>query len=117
MQLQAGRVDVWIEYLNTRLEPTAEVPHHRFSASGGYAQLLVTVVPTRLRLDTRFETFDPDRSKDHDRTDNYVLGLTHFIKGEDIKMLVDWFHTVPEEPASGEAETQDKLVIRMQTVF
>lgn len=116
-QLRVGRAELWLEYLHEHFQPTNRLPLARFDSRGGYAQFSVFLVPARYQALVKFETYDPNRSKSHDRTNNLVVGLTDFVKGDDIRLQVNYLRTTPEKNAAGGSRGQDKLLVKLQTIF
>jgi phosphate-selective porin OprO and OprP len=112
-QLQAGPLEVWVEYLNVRLEPDSRVPRPRFDADGGYVQASCFIVPNRLQAVLKYETFDPDTQRDEDETGTATVGATLYLKGHDLKLLVNYLRTDAPSPA----ESQDKALARLQVAF
>lgn len=112
-QLVAGPVEIWAEYLRARFEPDSGVPRPRFDADGWYGQGSVFVVPKRLQLVVKYETFDPSSKAEDDTTDTATLGANYYIKGHDLKLMLDYLHT----DAPGAFESQDKVITRLQVIF
>jgi phosphate-selective porin OprO and OprP len=112
-QLVAGPFELWAEYLRVRFEPDSGVPRARFDADGWYAQGSLFVVPERLQLVLKVETFDPSSAAEDDTTDTTTLGTNYYLKGHDLKLMLDYLRTDAPEPF----ESQDKVIARLQVIF
>lgn len=112
-QLQAGRLELWVEYLRVRLEPASRLPRSSFDADGGYVQGSYFIVPKRLQAVLKYETFDPDDQRDDDETGTATVGANVYLKGHDLKLMVNYLRT--ELP--GSVEPQDKVIARLQVIF
>lgn len=112
-QLLAGRLEIWGEYLSMRLEPGSRIPRARLNADGWYGQGSYFVIPDRLQLVLKYETFDPNQDRDDDETDTATVGASVYVKGHDIKLMLNYLRT--ELP--GPAEKQDKVLARLQVIF
>ncbi len=111
-QLVAGRFELWGEYLTTRWEPTSRLPAASVDSTGWYAQASWYVVPDRLQIVAKTETFDPNTDRSGDATTTRTAGLSWFFKGHDLKLLLDYLRV----QANREPD-QDKGILRMQVVF
>jgi len=112
-QLELGPLEVWSEYLRDRFEPASRVPAARFRSSGWYGQAAYYLIPNKLQIVERLETFDPNDVAAHDATRSTVSGLNWYFKGHDLKLQLDWMRSrVPGLPAE-----QQKVIARLQTVF
>ena len=60
-QLELGRLSIWAEYLRSRFEPTNRRPAASFDADGWYVQGGWYLVPQKLQVVLKHETFDPSR--------------------------------------------------------
>ncbi len=112
-QLHAGPFDLWVEVLKARFEPTDDLPFDRFDAQGWYAQGACFLVPRKLQLVLKYDTFDPDDRIDGDSTDTWTLGVNYFVKGDDLKLALNYLRDDPEGPA----DAQGKLLLRFQVIF
>ncbi len=112
-QLLAGPFELWAEYLSTRFEPDSGFPQPRFDADGGYVQGSYFIVPDRFQAVLKYETFDPNTDRDDNETNTITAGANYFFKGHDLKIMLNYLHT--ELP--GPAESQDKILARLQVVF
>jgi len=112
-QFVSGPFELWGEYLNVRFEPDSKVPKPRFTADGWYGQASYFVVPKRLQIFAKYETFDPNDQKDADDTKTTTLGVNYYFKGHDLKLMVDYLRTDAPTPL----DTQNKVIARLQVMF
>ena len=112
-QAEVGRAEVWGEYLRDTTEPATRVPAGSFYADGWYAQATYFLIPAKLQLAARLETFDPSDLTAFDVTRSTVSGVNWYFKGHDLKLQLDWMRSnVP-----GLSKTQQKVIARLQTAF
>ncbi len=111
-QLVSGRFELWAEYLSARFEPANGIPKPRFKAEGGYVQASFFVIPKRLQVVLKQETFDPRDDAKNDETDTSTLGVNYYIKGHDLKLMADYLRV-----KAGPLDSQDKLIARLQVGF
>ncbi len=111
-QFSAGRFELWGEYLSTRWEPTSRRPGAIVESTGGYAQAGYFVVPDRLQVVLKSETFDPRTDHAGDTTTTDTAGVNGYFKGHDLKLMVDYLRVkANREPA------QNKVLARLQVIF
>jgi phosphate-selective porin OprO/OprP len=111
-QLVAGRFELWAEYLRSRFEPVNAIPKPRFEAAGGYVQASFFVIPKRVQIVVKRETFDPRDDVEKDQTDTSTLGVNWYLKGHDLKLMLDYLRV-----KAGTLESQDKVLARVQIIF
>jgi phosphate-selective porin len=111
-QVTAGPFELWAEALQVRWEPVSRKPRPRLESAGWYAQASTYVMPKRLQVVAKFETFDPDRDAADDETDTVTVGLNYYFKGHDLKAMLDYLRV---DPAA--RETEDKVIARIQVAF
>jgi phosphate-selective porin OprO and OprP len=111
-QLKLGGLDLWTEYLRVNFKPDSGVPAANFDSDTWYVQAGYYVIPKILQPVVKFETFDPNTSISGNETDTWTLGLNYYIKGDDIKIMVDY--TLSDTP---NASDEQKLFLRLQTIF
>jgi phosphate-selective porin len=110
-QVRAGRFELWGEYLAERFEPSDAIPAARFRAEGWYALAAWFAIPERLQVVGRYETYDGDTAVRR-KTETWTLGGNGFVRGDHLKVQVDWLHTkIPS------GERQDKVLARIQAMF
>ncbi len=112
-QLELGPLELWSEYLRDTWKPTKGIPAAQFHSDGWYAQAAYYLVPDKLQVVERIETFDPISTTFGDATRSSVSGVNWYIKGHDLKLQLDWMRSrVP-----GLSPDQQKVIARLQTVF
>ncbi|HEX4495519.1 MAG TPA: porin [Thermoanaerobaculia bacterium] len=111
-QFVSGRLEIWGEYLNTRYEPDNDIPKPQFKAKGGYVLAAFFIVPKKFQILAKQETFDPNDSVKNDQTDATTLGLNYYIRGNDLKVMLDYLRV-----KVGRQDSQDKLIARLQVGF
>ncbi|HEV8580792.1 MAG TPA: porin [Thermoanaerobaculia bacterium] len=112
-QLVAERFELWAEYLRVRFEPDSGVPSRSFDADGWYGQGSYFVIPDRLQIVLKYETFDPNSQAEADATDTATAGANLYLKGHDVKLMLDYLRVDAPAPA----DSQDKVIARLQIVF
>ncbi len=112
-QFESGPFFVWVEYLKNHLEPTDARPFAKFDTDGWYAEAGVYLVPKKLQAVVRHETFDPSRKVSDDDVKSDTLGLNYYIKGNSLKLQLDYLRT--DLPRN--ADTQNKVLARLQVQF
>jgi phosphate-selective porin OprO/OprP len=111
-QFVSGRLEIWGEYLNTRYEPDNNIPKPQFKAKGGYVLAAFFIVPKKFQILAKQETFDPNDSVRNDQTDATTLGLNYYIRGNDLKVMLDYLRV-----KVGQQDSQDKFIARLQVGF
>jgi phosphate-selective porin len=112
-QLQVGPFELWGEMLRVRFEPNSRLPRSSFEADGWYGQASYYVVPNRFQIVVKYETFDPNDARNADETKTTTLGANLYLKGHDLKLMVDYLRTdVPNL-----SDTQNKVLARLQVQF
>lgn len=112
-QLVAGPLELWGEVLRVRFEPDSKVPSGRFDADGWYGQGSYFVLPNRLQIVLKYETFDPNSRQEDDSTDTTTLGGNLYLKGHDLKLMLDYLRVNSQGPV----ENQNKIIARLQIIF
>jgi len=112
-QLVSGPFELWAEYLRSRFEPDSGLPRPRFDADGWYGQGSYFVVANRLQIVLKYETFDPNSKSENDTTDTATLGANLYLKGHDLKLMLDYLRVGAPAPA----DKQDKVIARLQIIF
>jgi len=111
-QLVCGPFELWVEYLRTRFEPADRIPGASFQASGGYVQASLFLIPKKLQIVVKQETFDPDEDLAKNQTDTTTLGLNYYLHGHDLKLMADYLRV-----KAGRLDAQDKVLARLQVAF
>jgi len=112
-QLVSGPFEVWAEYLVQSFEPDNKLPFAEFDSDGWYVQGSYFLLPARLQLVTRLETFDPNDRIRSDSVDGWTLGANYYLKGNDLKLQLNFLHA--DSPGIG--SNQDRFIARLQTIF
>jgi phosphate-selective porin len=108
-----GRLDLNAEWLHGTFRPAAAVPAAKFEAEGWQATAAYFLIPTKLRAVIRDEAFDPNTAIDGNTIRTFTFGLNYYLKGEDIKFMVDYLSgDVPGSTTDG-----GRLLTRVQVVF
>ena len=121
--LHIGPFDLVGEYINERIRPRTVrniAPNFtEFEPSGYYVQGSYFVVPKKLQLVAKWESFNPDQLSSDD-IHSITGGVNYYIKGDDIKLLANYIHTWSDfrdaRPALGE-EQFDEVIVRLQLMF
>lgn len=111
-QLKIGPLELWVELLDSRFEPTSRRPRAEVESRGGYAQASYFVLSDRLQLALKAETFDPRDDLEGDETDTWTLGAAWFFKSHDLKLMLNLLES--ELPG---ADSQTKVLVRLQAIF
>jgi phosphate-selective porin OprO and OprP len=111
-QLQWGPVELWIEVLQTEWEPDSGRPLPQVESTGWYAQGTAYVIPDKVQVVLKLESFDPREEIEDDTTETATAGVTWYLKGHDLKLLLNYLRV----RIDGE-EDQDKVLARFQVIF
>jgi phosphate-selective porin OprO and OprP len=112
-QVETGPFSLWVEYLRVRFEPANRRPSASFDADGWYAQGGWYVVPQKLQVVLKHETFDPSRQAGGGGVSTDTAGLNYYIKGNNLKLQIDYLRT----GLGGNTGTQNKVLLRLQALF
>jgi phosphate-selective porin OprO and OprP len=112
-QVLVGPFELWAEALQVRWEATDGRPRPTLESDGWYVQASVYAVPKKLQVVAKYETFDPNRDASKDETNTATLGLNYYIKGHDLKLMLDWMRVDVVSRTSQES----KLLARLQVAF
>ena len=113
-QFNIGRFDLWTEYLRVRFRPTSRVPASDFFSDAWSVQGSYFLLPASLQAVVRYETFDPSNVKLNNETTTWTFGANLYIKGDDLKLQLDYLRT---SLAGNPTPEQGKLILRAQTIF
>lgn len=90
-----------------------------FRADGYYLQSSYFVLPKKLQLVTKWESFDPGQLAGDD-IHSITAGVNYYIKGDDIKLLANYIHTWSDfrenNPGLDHSEF-DEVIVRLQVMF
>src|SRR5438067_3787153 len=118
-----GPFDLIAEYLSESYEgrtvngvaPAFKV----FRADGYYLQGTYFIVPEKLQLFAKYESFNPGQVANDDIR-SITGGVNYYIHGDDIKILAHYIHTWSDfrqnHPAFGSDEF-DEVILRLQVLF
>lgn len=116
-QIVAGRFELWGEMLSVNLKPNSRIPRASFDADGWYGQASYYVVPNRMQIVAKYETFDPNDTRNADETNTTTIGANLYLKGHDLKLMVDYLRAdVPNLPGT-QNKAQNKVLARLQVIF
>ena len=112
-EFHLGRVELSGEYLFNHFTPDDAVPFskveaHGFQLSGGYY-----IVAKKLVARLRYDSFDPNSDVSGNSADTWTVGLTYFIKGEDLRLDLNYMLG----SAPGQPDDKGRLIGRAQLVF
>lgn len=118
-----GPFDLIGEYLHERIRPRMVGPvtptFAGFDASGYYITAGYFVVPKKLQLVAKWESFDPGQVA-NDNLHSITGGVNYYIHGDDLKLMAGYIHTWSDfrsnRPAFGDDEF-DEFLLRLQVLF
>ncbi len=118
-----GPFDLMAEYLSEDFEarPVNGLPplFNDFRADGYYVQAGYYLIPKKLQLVTKYESFDPGQVA-NDNLSSITGGLNYYIHGDDIKIMAHYIHTWSDfranNPALGSDEF-DEFILRLQVIY
>jgi phosphate-selective porin OprO and OprP len=105
-----GAYDVQAELLRTNFDRDVGAD---YTANGWSVLGACMFVPKKLQGIVRYETYDPNRSVAANHSNLWTVGFNYFIKGDDLKLSVNYLIGDPAGPLSNQA----RLLTRMQVVF
>ena len=111
-QFKAGPFGLEAEYLRAHFEPDNNLPCPSLDGEGWYVMGTYYVIAQKLQALVRYETFDPNVDILGDSTDTWTIGLTYFLKGDDLKFSLNYL--IGNPPGSG---SQGRLLARVQLMF
>lgn len=118
-----GPFDLMAEYLSEDFDarPANGIPplFNDFRADGYYVQAGYYLIPKKLQLVTKYESFDPGQVA-NDHLSSITGGLNYYIRGDDIKIMAHYIHTWSDfreaNPQFGNDQF-DEVILRLQVVF
>ncbi len=121
--VRLGPFDFVGEYLNervrTRVVNGIAPLFTAFRSDGYYLQGSYFVIPKKLQLVTKWESFNPDQFADDD-IHSITAGVNYYLKGDDIKLLANYIHSWSDfregKPAFALSEF-DQVIVRLQVLF
>jgi len=117
-QLAAGPFALWFEYLTAKYEPTAAA--NKTTVNGWYLQGAWTFVPKKWQAVARYDTFSPEARVSANKANTWTLGVNYFIKGDDLKLMLDYVTSTPGTRAGNiyqESGRANRLLLRAQAQF
>jgi phosphate-selective porin OprO/OprP len=118
-----GPFDLIGEYLSERFHSrtvNGVRPLFRgFRADGYYVQGSYFLIPKKLQLVAKYESFNPGQVANDDLS-TITGGVNYYIHGDDIKLMADYLHTWSDfresNPIRGRNEF-DEVILRLQVMF
>ncbi len=101
------------EWLEGHFEPLNHRPQAEVDAEGYALQAAYFLVADKLEVVLRHETFDPATSAADNETAIETVGLNYYIKGHDLKGMLNLLQVDDEL----QADTAAKVLVRLQVVF
>ncbi len=108
-----NRFDLTSEVLHMRYRPVNRVPAASFLAESWHVTASYFVVPTQWQAAIRREHFDPNTALAGNSTDNTWLGLNYYLKGDDLKFMIDYLFGRP----AGLPHDHGRLFTRFQVLY
>jgi phosphate-selective porin len=112
-QFSAGPFSLQAEYLTETFRPTDHLPLRQFESDGYYIQAGWFILPKRLQAIAKYEYFDPNTGRVGGSTENHIVGMNWFIKGDDIRLQLNYYLSNP----AGYADNQQKVLMKLQVIF
>jgi phosphate-selective porin len=121
--LKMGPFDLIGEFLQERVHPRTvpgAVPaFSKFTTDGFYVTGAYYLIPKKLQLAARWEHLNPGQ-KGNDGISSITGGLNYYIRGDDLKLMVNYIHTWSDfreaNPEFGDDQF-DEVIARMQLMF
>ena len=114
-----GRFDLVGEYLSESYEPRVKPGFTRFRADGYYVQASYFIIPTKLQLVAKYESFNPGQVANDDISSVWG-GVNYYVHGDDVKLMANYVHTWADfrqsHPVFGTSDF-DEVILRLQVVF
>src|SRR4051812_30183447 len=121
--LRMGPFDLIAEFLQEHVDPrnVNGVPpgFDQFTTDGFYVTGAYYLIPKKLQAVVQWQHLNPGQ-KGNDGISSIVAGLNYYIRGDDLKLMVNYFHTWSDfrdaNPDVGEDQF-DEVIGRMQLMF
>lgn len=110
LQASSGRFDFAGEWLQIKSSPDAGAD---FTARGWSVLAGYYLVPKKFQAVARYETYDPHTGVSDNEGDLWTLGFNYYIKGNDLKLSLNYLLGDPAGPLSD----QGRILARMQVIF
>jgi len=112
-QLALGPCSLWFEYLTTEFAPANPAfATNKVTANGWYLLGEYTIVPKKWQALVRYDTYNPNTDLPRLSTDAWTLGVNYLIKGDDLKLMLNYTTSTPANAARA-----NRVLLRVQTVF
>jgi len=108
-----GLLEVSSELLRMRFRPLNRTPDPKFDAESWQLTAAFFLVPEKFQFAVRHEHFDPNLSHRGDSTDNWDVGFNYYVKGDDIRLIVNYLFG----HAAGLPDNRGRLLTRFQIVY
>ena len=121
--LRMGPFDLIGEFLQEHVDPRTVngVPpgFDEFTTDGFYVTGAYYLIPKKLQAVVQWQHLNPGQ-KGNDGISSIVAGLNYYIRGDDIKLMVNYFHTWSDLRQANPEFDQDEfneVIARMQLMF
>lgn len=108
-----NRFDLASEVLRMRYRPVNRVPAASFLAESWHVTASYFLVPTKWQAAVRREHFDPNLSLAGNSTDTTWLAFNYYLKGDDLKFMVDYLFGHP----AGLPNDHGRVFTRFQVLY
>src|SRR5437867_2186400 len=121
--LRMGPFNLIGEFLQERVQPRTVngVPagFDKFTTDGFYVTSAYYLIPKKLQAVVQWQHLNPGQ-KGNDGISSIVGGLNYYIRGDDLKLMVNYFHTWSDirqaNPEFGQDQCNE-VIARMQLMF
>jgi hypothetical protein len=107
------------EYLSESYEPRVASRFAKFRADGYYVQASYFIIPRKLQLVAKYESFNPGQVANDDISSLWG-GVNYYIHGDDVKLMGNYVHTWSDfrenNPAFANSDF-DEVILRLQVIF
>lgn len=118
-----GPFDLIGEYIHERIEPRVvggpPPTFAAFDSSGYYITAGYFVIPKKLQLVAKWESFDPGQVA-NDNLHSITGGVNYYIHGDDLKLMAGYIHTWSDfrsnQPRFGDDQF-DEFLFRLQVLY
>jgi phosphate-selective porin OprO/OprP len=108
-QLVYGPSELHVEWLEGTRDPLAGAT----TTARGWAVLAAHRFTPKWQGITRYESYDSKATTANTTTDLWTVGLNYLLKGDDVKLSLNYLTGTPPTPAP----KGDRLIGRLQVVF
>ena len=108
-----NRFELASEVLRMRYRPVNRVPAASFLAESWHVTASYFIVPAQWQAAVRREHFDPNTALPGNSTNNWWLGLNYYLKGDDLKFMVDYLFGSP----AGLPHDHGRVFTRFQVLY